>query len=116
MTSNLDQGTGHSCGYTINRLKSEILNGQNWQTIVNSNTPWVDTSFPVTDAMYWADPGYSSGALSSYYSAIWNRSMALPNAEIIGTSNLFNDIDQGALGDCYFLSSLSALGEWGTRL
>lgn len=27
-----------------------------------------------------------------------------------------NDIEQGALGDCYFLSALSAIGEWPSRL
>jgi calpain-15 len=67
--------------------------------------------------MYWADPGYSSGSLTAYYSSTWKRAFTtFSNAQIEGTTNLMNDIDQGAIGDCYFLSALSAIGEWPSRL
>jgi len=33
--------------------------------------------------MYWADPGYSQGALSSYYNSVWQRLyLTVPNVMI----------------------------------
>lgn len=39
----------------------------------------------------------------------------LPGAMIYG-SNMIGEINQGQLGDCYFLAGLSAIGEWKQRL
>ena len=68
--------------------------------------------------LYWADytRGTASGDYSSYGSTFLRLFSTYSTDNIIGTGgalafSLENDIDQGGIGDCYFLSGLSGIGE-----
>jgi hypothetical protein len=81
----------------------------------------VDTTFPTNDMLYWAD--YTENQLQSFYGEItYLRAMsAFKNVNIFGSNgetslSLVDDIDQRELGDCYYLSGLSGVGEYPSRL
>ena len=75
--------------------------------ILAAGEPWTDSEFPpCQDSLYKdgeKDPGFADN---------WKRL-----SEVFPTANIFKgeiepcDIQQGGLGDCYFLSSLAALAE-----
>jgi hypothetical protein len=49
--------------------------------------------------------------------AMWMRIRErYPNATLFGTKIQPNDIRQGELGDCYFLSAIAAFAEWPSRI
>ncbi len=63
--------------------------------------------------MYWSDNNLHSLAGRA---VDWGRARErIPNASIFGTEITPNDVDQGALGDCYFLASCSAAAEFNSR-
>jgi hypothetical protein len=40
----------------------------------------------------------------------------LPSPILYGTQSLYKDIDQGSLGDCYYLSACAGVGEMTSRM
>jgi hypothetical protein len=83
-------------------------------TIIGTGTKYSDPDFPANDALYWADYSLGMGANAGYLT--FDRAKAH-----FPTANLYDiidntDIRQMSLGDCYFLASCSALGEYANRL
>jgi hypothetical protein len=96
-------------------------NNNNWTTIATQTALYTDSAFyNSTNALYW--PTYSSGLMSRSYANFtaypYDRARnRLPNATVSGNAtNLYNDIEQQLLGDCYYLSALAVLGENSKRI
>ena len=89
-----------------------------YSTIIGSGVKYTDSNFPTSDAIVWSD--YTTGTLTSYStSASWDRLInRVTTASLFGTTSTPgpNDIVQGALGDCYYLSSCSATAENSVRI
>lgn len=68
--------------------------------------------------MYW--PGYPPTKNTTWYNSydIARARDRLPKATMFGDKNqvLPTDMDQGTLGDCYFIASCAALAEWEPRV
>ncbi len=86
-----------------------------WSTISKQTTKWTDTTFDTNDMIYWAD--YTQSQLTKFYGSGFKRAYSdLPNTSIWGTGALTDDVDQGELGDCYYLAGCASIGEWTSRL
>jgi calpain-15 len=88
-----------------------------YDSIVNSSTPFEDPHFPVGKDML-LDKTMSHQGLSKWESFVFKRP-----SEVYGEGNFGlyeeiepHDIQQGGLGDCYFLSSLASLAEFPERV
>lgn len=67
--------------------------------------------------IYWTDYPYNSLAGSYNTSYNWDRARTrLPSATIFGNGPNPYGINQGALGDCYFLAACSATAEYANRV
>ena len=70
----LQQGLGHNCLTSINRMKAGAAN---YTDIMIQNVTWVDDSFTQADMVYWSDyrPVLAGQSLISTYNSInsWNR-------------------------------------------
>jgi hypothetical protein len=109
--SRSQQSGGHSCSYAIERMKKPTVDHTQ---IVGKGVKWTDPDFShIDNAMYWSDANlYSLNAAPVNWARARDR---IPNASIFGTEINPNDVDQGALGDCYFLASCSATAEFNSR-
>jgi calpain-15 len=89
------------------------------QQVINKGTPWTDPDFPpVLSSLYdaWIDKSVDA---SRFKSLQWKRFEDVytgqdPQVFSVGIDP--NDIYQGALGDCYFLATLSSLAEFPDRI
>jgi len=82
---------------------------------VSNDTKWKDPSFPPTKNSICPQAQYDENKYAGYE---WIRATKIPSlTDDEGDLRVFdekiepNDIRQGALCDCYFLSSLSCLAE-----
>lgn len=82
--------------------------------IIGTGIKWNDPDFNYTNnAVYWSDYNYQSlGSMNVNWGRARDR---IPNASIFGTEISPNDVNQGSLGDCYFLASCSATAEFNSR-
>ena len=111
----LDTAT-HTCSQAVTRLNSEA--NFDFQSVITAGQPWTDPSFGGSSSIYWQD--FNGLTVSSKISQIdWARARTRnPSASLFGPNNnpIIKDIHQGALGDCYYLSSISAVAEWPDRI
>ncbi len=113
-----DQLSSLTCKTAINNSKA--WKGLDATAIISQTTPWTDSNFTVANAsatnnaLFW--PAYTLDKYSiksSSTSVSWARAFStswLKTSTILSADDDWaDDIDQGGLGDCYFLSSLSSL-------
>lgn len=84
--------------------------------IIERGEPWTDPDFP-PELKSLFDSAIDKGDSSKFASYDWKRA-----PECYDTPHVFdkkispNDINQGSLGDCYFLAVLSAMAEFPVRI
>ena len=86
-----------------------------WETIAK-NKPWTDPEFPpMAKSLY--DPEIDQVDEALYKSFTWKRASQIYKPLYIFEDGVEpNDINQGQLGDCYFLAALSSLAEFPDRV
>ncbi|CDW73660.1 calpain family cysteine protease containing protein [Stylonychia lemnae] len=87
------------------------------QIISSSQTSWFDASFPASNnSISWQSTIYTTNKLASYANTKWLRVQEIcPSCSLFGTSDYLSDIDQGQVGDCYFLSGITSVAEIDAR-
>lgn len=76
---------------------------EKYQKIVQEGQMFTDEKFPANEA--------SLGPECSRQVAAWKRASDLPEARLYKDKLNYEDVTQGAIGDCYFLSAMSVLSE-----
>lgn len=106
----------HTCAQSIANVKAQA--NLDYTAIINAGVQWTDPYYNGSSAIYWQD--FNKGGVSGYISGInWTRAnTTLPGSSLFGTNNSasYNNIHQGSLGDCYYLSSCAAVAEVPTRI
>lgn len=106
----------HTCTFAIDRINAQ--SNFNYNATIAAGKPWTDPLFGNSSALLWHD--YNDHNIDGYLSGItWARANArIPNATLFGSAGAPNrdNIHQGALGDCYYLSSVAADAEWAQRV
>jgi len=108
------QTTSHHCAINIDRFKN--YNSLDYESYINSGVVYEDDVFTEGESVYWHD--FTHANPDDQYrmsdSDRWLSAYAqYPDSKIYTVgSNMVEAIDQGGLGDCYFLAGLSAVGEW----
>ena len=91
----------------------------NWQTLEKASDAWTDVMFPRTDIIRWSDYPSPIQNLSFLESQVeWKRlSEVYPSNKLYGSTGAKpDDTQQGALGDCYFISAAAAIAEDPNRI
>ena len=106
----------HTCSQAITAVKSQAT--LDYNSIINAGKPWTDPAYNGSSAIYWQD--FNKKNTSPYIASInWARANTTnPGSSLFGTSLApnYNNIHQGALGDCYYLCSVSAVAETPDRI
>ena len=101
----------------IQKLENKQLEMERFvQATIARARPWTDPDFPPTLAsLYDADADEVDEAVYKSYS--WKRASEIYNPVYIFKDGVEpNDINQGSLGDCYYLATLSSLAEFEDRV
>lgn len=86
------------------------------QETIAKGKPYTDPDFPPEQSSLW-DPTIDEVDEAQYKSFSWKRASLIYNPCYIFEDGVEpNDINQGALGDCYFLAALSSLAEFEDRV
>jgi hypothetical protein len=109
-----------TCDGSFRRLFNE-QSSQLYEKASQGSAKYNDVSFPTTfDMVYWKETRPSKYADRTKWDdsiTFTNRPTEIEkNPSLWGTKGVRPDaVDQGDLGDCWFLSVLSAMGEWSDR-
>jgi len=79
--------------------------------VIQIGKPWTDPEFPPEMSSLF-DPDHDEGKIITYKTITWKRVGEIFKHPAIFCGVSPNDIKQGMLGDCYFLSALSSLAEY----
>ncbi len=99
-------GYASTCDGAVRRIKAEPTSGS------TSNGQFVDASFPEAEAFGWAAFQSSESTYVNH-----NGSKLASVQGMYGTSTFYGsefspeDVNQGALGDCYFLTGMGSIAE-----
>ena len=81
---------------------------------------FTDTTFPTSDAIYWADYIYESFSpirVDADKSSWMRAGEAYPDYTLWGPDGVTSyDLAQGSLGNCWVINALSALAEYPERI
>ena len=81
------------------------------ESVIATGKPWTDPDFPPHISSLF-DPENDEGKIETYKLIQWRRVAEIFKKPAIFTDGVTpNDIKQGMLGDCYFLSALSSMAE-----
>ena len=91
----------------------------NVEKIIAQGKPWTDSEFPPElSSLY--DPQIDRSCDANLFQSLtWKRASEIyqgQNPQIFADGIEPNDINQGSLGDCYFLAVLSSLAEFPHRI
>ena len=104
------QSSGHDCTFAHRRNKADL---EEYWTIRQGDGSYVDTDFtPDMTALYWSDMGESNQGMNDNDFS-WERAgEKFADHSLFGTNGVTaEDVRQGALGNCWFLSAIAALSE-----
>jgi hypothetical protein len=114
----------HTCTHVMDIHKS--TDAANFYDIVNNQgTYYLDEEFPTNDAHYYFDGGSNetgSGMVSHASKDSWHRInegnlFKQKNVSLFGSKGIRpQDIRQGEIGNCWYLSSITALAEYPGRI
>ncbi|CDW82699.1 calpain family cysteine protease containing protein [Stylonychia lemnae] len=103
-----------SCTTAIDRSKAALPNYKN--IVTTYANIWNDATFPADRSSIQWSGKYTYYALDSFIDSKWKRLNNLClNCTLFGSADYLSDIAQGALGDCYFLSTATAFAELNSR-
>ena len=81
-----------------------------------SNKEWTDPDFSINKAIKWTEFIALQDLSIIQKGVTWERARKkIKNSSLLGASIDPNDIIQGQVGDCYFLSGISAIAEYKER-
>jgi hypothetical protein len=100
-----------SCRLPITKWKASQKNIPNYCSIGAGTVPYSDPLYPATDAsLYWAK--MPTSGQSRPVNGPWMRLLTKqPPRTLFGTQGWLNDVQQGGLGDCYFLAAAASVAE-----
>ena len=86
--------------------------------MLKQSTPWTDTSFNYNQMIYWSDYLSTSSNLHYFQPYLDRARNRIPNATLFGNTSIPSptDASQGMVGDCYYLSIVSAESELPQRI
>jgi len=97
-----------------------MANPVNITDVISQPVAYNDTQWDISQNIYWADyVRASSGLHGSIGSMQFDRARSrIPQATLFGPSGAVSplDINQGGVGDCYYLSSIAAEAETSSRI
>lgn len=108
--------SGQSCQEVINRFWKAPT--YDYKTVIGSGKEFTDPDFSLNvDGMFWPQYSKASEGWTGKYELARARSK-FPTATLFGDNNkvLPVDMDQGSIGDCYFIASCAAVAEWEARV
>lgn len=83
---------------------------------ISAGKPWTDPDFPPQASSLY-NPKIDEVDRNAFDSFTWKRASAIYNPLYIFEDGVEpNDINQGQLGDCYYLAALSSLAEFPERV
>ena len=105
----------HSCKLSTERNKQPLLD---FYTILGGTALFTDNDFtPDSSSLFWADMGEYPDAFLHPNTVTWKRAYdAMPNKTLFGSGISPDDINQGNLGDCWFLAAASSIAEFQGRM
>ena len=88
--------------------------------ILSGSSKFTDSTFPTSDALYWYDMGNEkSKEMSRIRNVEWKRASEVfdDSYTLWGTNGITpHDIEQGSIGNCWYLAAAAALAEYPERL
>jgi len=116
-----DTSITHTCQSTHDMNKETNVNYEGISQWDGEAGKFIDSKFPYTDALYWADRGSeANGDTSGLVNTVtWTRaSNAFDSSySMWGNEGIFpRDMKQGAIGNCWYIAAAAALAEFPDRL
>ena len=108
--------TNHSCHFVAQRNKHPV---DDFYSILDSTRRYTDKDFTPDDtALFWDDMGEKAEEVGfDEKKIVWKRAYdAFPSKTLFGDGISVNDVNQGNIGNCWFLAAASALAEYPGRM
>ena len=102
----------HTC-QSLHDLRTADV--EDFWSLKNGTSKWTDPVFgPNEESLYWADLGETN---PRWGSVTWSRAQdAFPGKSLFGAGASLDDVNQGAIGNCWFMAAASGVAEKEDRL